>query len=327
MTRDPNSRRRLGRAMTVVGTATVAIASALATTVVTASGAVATTGASAKILLTLGDSLAAGYQPTDGRSPPPVDPATGLPDQGYPGGYARDLAARTHLRLVDLGCPGETTLSWSTTPAQPACGAFYRAVAGAANQEAAALHLIAGHPGQISVVTFDLGANDVDGCLTRAGVSAACVATTSARVEARLPRIVRALTTSLKRFDPGAHVVAMTYYDPFLGRAYRPGGLTGETEAALSLAASQALDASLRTIFTRAGALVAPVDRSFATGRTLPLQHYGGKLLPLNVATVCRLTWMCPTPERRAVPGADIHPNTAGYALIARAFAGALAQH
>ena len=39
-------------------------------------------------MLALGDSLAAGYQPTDKSSPPPEDPADNSPDEGYPGGYA-----------------------------------------------------------------------------------------------------------------------------------------------------------------------------------------------------------------------------------------------
>ncbi len=38
--------------------------------------------------------------------------------------------------------------------------------------------------------------------------------------------------------------------------------------------------------------------------------------LPRNVADVCTWTWACAAPPR----GPNKHPNTAGYAVIARAF-------
>lgn len=276
------------------------------------------------ILLAVGDSLAAGYQPTDGHRPPPIDPATGMPDAGYPGGYAADIARAKHLRLIDLGCPGETTLSYVSRPAQKACASGYEELTHTSNQQAAALAELAAHKGQVSLVTFDLGMNDLDGCLHNESVSLSCLGGRATALARRLPRLIGTLKAALQRDDPGAVMVAMTYYDPFLAQAYRPGGLKGDALAALSLSAATGLDATLAALYRHLGLLVAPVGSAFRLGTVLPLRTYGGKTLPTDVAQVCTLTWMCPLPG--ATRGANVHPNTHGYAVIADEFERALAR-
>lgn len=276
------------------------------------------------MLLALGDSLAAGYQPTDGQAPPPRDPSTGEPDQGYPGGYAADLAKAEHLRLLDLACPGETTTSFVGVPAEAACGDFYRSVLGAGSQEAAALAELARLRGQVRLVTFDLGANDVDSCLKRGSVSESCILQRLAAVSRALPPILARLRAALAREDPGARMAGMDYYDPFLGLAEHPGGPEGTALASLSLIGMEALDASLRTDYRRAGMAVADVSGEFQSASATPVTLYGGKRLPRDAAIVCRWTWMCPLPGS-PVRSPDIHPNDLGYARIALAFERALA--
>lgn len=275
----------------------------------------------AGILLALGDSLAAGYQPTDGTRPPPVDPASGWPDAGYPDGYAADVATHEHLSLVDLGCPGETTASFDTRPAEGVCATWYRRELGAANQQAAALAELRRHPGAVHLVTFDLGANDLDACLAGGSVDAACLATKTAVVLSRLPRLLARIETVLAAEDPRARLVAMDYYDPFLGFEEDPGGTHGSELAALSLGALEGFDASLRALYRHAGAAVAAVSSEFQTASALPLTPYGGRSLPRDVALVCRWTYMCPLSGTGGAAGhQDIHPDTAGYARIAAAF-------
>jgi lysophospholipase L1-like esterase len=277
-------------------------------------------------MLALGDSLAAGYQPTDGRNPPPVDPATGWPDQGYPHGYASDLAAAEHLELIDLGCPGETTTSYTTVPAQPECEKVYSGELGASNQQAAALAVLAAHLHEVRLVTFDLGANDLDACLSGTTVDAGCLFARSSAVLARLPHLLATIRAALERDDPGARLAAMDYYDPFLGLAEDPGGLKGTALATLSVGVLETFDASLRAIYAHAGAVVVDVSSAFQTGAVLPLTGYDGKQLPRDVALVCRWTYMCPAPGTSgATASPDIHPNDAGYARIAAAFQAALA--
>lgn len=123
-----------------------------------------------RYLLALGDSLAAGYQPTDGTMPPPTNPSTGYPDHGYPGGYAAVLASTRHLTLIDLACPGETTASMTGSPAEGQCTKTYRAEFDASSQLAAAMTFLGLHRREVSLVTLDLGANNIDGCCLRAAL-------------------------------------------------------------------------------------------------------------------------------------------------------------
>ncbi len=283
------------------------------------------------ILLALGDSLASGYQPPDEAALPPVDPATGWRDGGYPGGYAADLAAYEHMRLIDLGCPGETTASYSNKPAQTACATLYRGEFGVANQQAAALRALAKYPGQVRLVTFDLGANDVDACLSGESVNAACLTRSIAAVLNRLPRLLASVKAALIKDDPGTPLAAMDYYDPFLALQDDPGGALASELAALSLGAVEALDASLRALCLRAGVLVADVSSEFQLASSMPPTVYRGMVLPHDVALVCRWTYMCPLPPAagsgQSTAHPDVHPNNAGYARIAAAFEVALALH
>ena len=283
------------------------------------------------IMLALGDSLASGYQPTDDTALPPVDPATGWPDEGYPGGYASDLAAYEHMRLIDLGCPGETTSSYSTKPGQSACASLYRGEFGAANQRAAALRALANFPGQVRLVTFDLGANDIDSCLSGESVNAACLTRSTAAVLNRLPRVLAPFKAVLIKDDPQARLAAMDYYDPFLGLEDDPGGAYATVLATLSLGMLETFDASLRALYLHAGAVVAAVSAEFESTSLLPPTVYRGKVLPRDVALVCKWTYMCPLPPAagsgQSTGHPDVHPNDAGYAHIAAAFEVALARH
>ena len=145
-------------------------------------------GTPGKYLLALGDSLAAGYQPDDRSASPPVDPSTGFPDQGYPGGYAADLAAARHLLLVDLACPGETTTSMVGTPAKVRCETDYSAQFGTSSQLSAALEFLATHKGEVALVSIDLGANDIEACASHATPSPSCVAKGAASHGSRATR-------------------------------------------------------------------------------------------------------------------------------------------
>ncbi len=279
-----------------------------------------------RFLLALGDSLAAGYQPTDGRTPPPVDPATGRADQGYPGSYPADLAHRYRLALADLACPGETSASFASAPAEKACANSYRQWFGVTDQEAAAGRFLAEHRGKVALVTIDIGANDLDGCATPKSVDFGCLAAGERSIATQVPRILAFLKAHVAADDPGTPVVSMNYYDPFLAAAFAPGGASGAAEATASVGGLEAVNGTLLGIDTLAHVLDADVASAFRTGKVLPMRIYGGRILPLDVATVCQLTWMCPT-AGSAVRHPDIHPRTIGYAVIESAFTDVLAKH
>src|SRR5256885_1452291 len=99
--------------------------------------------------LALGDSLAQGAQPTAAG----VSVATqdGYADQVY----AALHPGRPGLKLVKLGCPGETTASMMN-------GGICRYRGG--SQLAEAVAFLQAHPGPGLLVTLDISANDPEDC-------------------------------------------------------------------------------------------------------------------------------------------------------------------
>lgn len=244
-----------------------------------------------RFYLSLGDSLAAGFQPI---GPAADDHRT---DEGYADQlWALARATMPDLELVKLGCPGES--SSSMMEPNPRCPRPH----GSQLDEAQAF--IAAHPGQIAFITIDLGFADFP-CDT----DASCVVPGLASIQGNLPRILSALTSAA----PGTPIVGMTIYDPFL-----PAWLSGDEELArMSAPIVGLINGTLAALYEDAGARVADVQGAFSTTDfatlvTLPSEE----TLPLNVVRVCQWTWLCTV----APIGPDRHPNGLGYAAIAAAF-------
>ena len=247
--------------------------------------------------LSLGDSLARGIQPVPtGRDVPTSR------------GYADQLAARLrgalpHLRLVKLGCSGETTSTMIH-------GGICRYPAG--SQLGQAARFLRSHRGRTALITIDIGANDPNSCVLSGGLSAVlpCVLT-------RLPQIDRNLSTILATLrsaaGPRVLIVGMTYYVPELGLWHR--GKTGRQIAILTGAVAAGGNQMLVGRYRRFRARVANV---FAAFRSSDFGTKNGPTgsVPPNVATICSLTWMC----ARSPRGPNEHPNNAGYRVIASAF-------
>jgi lysophospholipase L1-like esterase len=264
-------------------------------------------GGQPEYYLALGDSLAQGVQPA---------PATGASvptDQGY----ADDLFAHYQagfngsLRLVKLGCPGETSTSMLTGAGSPCTYS-------PGSQLAAALDFIQAHRSRIALITIDIGANNVDGCVTGGAISQACVESGIAAAQSDLPQILGALHAAA-----GSHTViaGMNLYDPFLADYLTgtPGQLAAQESVSLDASFNSLLDAS----FGASGMRVADVETAYSTADFADTAQLPGVgTVPLNVARVCEWTWMCaPSPV-----GPNIHATTAGYQVIATAFEQAIGQ-
>jgi lysophospholipase L1-like esterase len=259
--------------------------------------------------LSLGDSLAQGMQPN----------AAGLTlntNQGYADQlFAIEKRRVPGLTLVKLGCGGETTTSFLTGRGNEADALLLGCNPAGGSQMRAAERFLRDHGrrGEVAFVTLDIGANDVDGCQVEGTIDTGCVIRGADRVAANLPVILRRLRRAAL---PGTPMAAMTLYDPFLALYLTPGG--GE-EALASVHYARNVNEGLARFYRMAGFRVAHVDTAFRTydtsrKMTLPGQS---RRVPLAVAEVCRLTWMCaPSPV-----GPNIHANAAGYGVIAHAFA------
>lgn len=245
--------------------------------------------------LALGDSLSRGVQPDAAGTS--VETARGYPNLVY----ARLSRGDPALRLVQLGCPGETTQTM-------AHGGICRYPAG--SQLAAALAFLRAHRGHVRLVTIDIGANDLQACGGQLALAAACtgqVAGTVARVSATLASLRAAA-------GPGVRIVGMNYYLPELAR-WRTGAL-GRAVALASERVAAALNRELDQAYAQAGAGVADVFGAFSTADFGdPVTVTGIGSLPRNVARICQWTWECAPAPR----GPNQHANTAGYQVIADA--------
>ena len=243
--------------------------------------------------LSLGDSLAQGIQPQ-------VPSGTNAPtNQGYVDDLYAMLFSRTPgLQLAKLGCPGETT---TTMIHGGVCGYA------AGSQLAAAVSFLEAN--RVAIVTLDIGANDIDHCASLNGIDWRCVTTALSTVRSDLLQILPELRRAA---GPHTLIVAMNYYDPVL--AAWTLGPSRQVLADESLLATTFLNGVLGISYQTFDIPVVDVAQAFHIYdfTTAPNSN-----LPLNVFLTVTLTWMGAPPP----VGPNIHPNSAGYAVIASAFA------
>lgn len=245
--------------------------------------------------LALGDSLAAGVQPI-------------YPFGTHEAGYVRQVSDALSTRDPGLetkyyGCPGETTGSMLTGTA---CADDYPQ---GGSQIDAAVAFLRAHGPDVSLVTLDIGANDVGSCLAGGAIDMTCMTQALAGVATNLAQILFRLRT----VAPHVRMVAMTYYDPYL--AAWLSSPDGPALAQQSLQLASVLNGLLTLEYTLAGADVADVAGAFGTNdMTTMVDLPGFGQVPANVARICTWTWMCVTYPP------DIHANGDGYQAIADAF-------
>lgn len=252
--------------------------------------------------LAIGASESVGYQPVAGRP-------RGAPTAR---GYANDLLARERarwpgLRLVQVGCPGESAVA-AVRGGGPCAYP-------AGSQLATALRFLSAHAPATVLVTVDLGFNDVRTCLAHRSVRPRCVAHALAGIRRVLPR---ALSRLRAVGGPRMRIVGLEHPDPYVARFL--GRRRGRVFAAASLHVFDRLNSTLGRVYRAAGASVADVPRVYGTaGGRLAITAVRGHV-PVSVARDCAYTWMC----RPGPHAGNIHPNARGYRAIAGAVASAV---
>jgi lysophospholipase L1-like esterase len=253
--------------------------------------------AAASYYLALGDSLSQGVQPdASGAS---VETAQGYPDLVY----ASLRASHPTLRLVRLGCPGETTETMMH-------GGICHYPGG--SQLADATAFLRAHRGHVYLVTIDIGADDLESCGNQPslGQLASCIGKIP-KITANLSSILASLRAAA---GPGVRIVGMSYYLPALAE-WRD-GTVGHAIAVVGEKLADVWNDLLTRAYTQAGVSVANVFGAFDTsdfGNPVVVPGIGS--LPANVARICQWTWECAPPPR----GPNQHANPAGYRVIANA--------
>jgi lysophospholipase L1-like esterase len=245
--------------------------------------------------LALGGSDSVGFQPTA------AIPHGAPTDDGYADDLMGTERARwDDLQLVQMGCPGETTLTM--LEGGDRCHGF-------ASQLGLAVSFLRQHPSTV-LITVDVGFNDMVGCLGHHQVDQACVDAALANVRAQLPQIVATLRAA---GGPRVLIVGVGHYDPYLVASLD--GAAGKSFAALSLDVMNRLNETLRSAYAGAGIPMADVAGAFDMNNVAPTALPDGRPVPLNVARTCALTWECVTGPL----GRNKHPNAEGYRLISEA--------
>ncbi len=272
----------------------VAAISAVMLAVALAPGAGANNGV--RYYVSLGDSLAAGTNATE------VGQA--FTDFGYADQLHGALATNNpNLKLVKLGCPGESTVSMRFGSQLPtvvgSCGSpqDYESLYRKGTQLADAVKFLKTHKGKVALVTINIGSNDLNRD-DEQGNLVICVFE-PAGCDAQAARLTENLTAILEELEKATRgevpIVGMTYYDTFAPLCV--------TDPLLLFACSRvdALNAQLAAVYETAGVRVADVAGVFENDD-----------LPSAAANICAWTWFC--------SHGDQHPNVTGYGVIAKAF-------
>jgi lysophospholipase L1-like esterase len=233
--------------------------------------------------LALGDSIAYGIQP--------AKVTAGLPPSGFRTGYVDVFAARLRalapkIRVVNYGCPGESTKTFLNggCPWLAEGRRLHDVFKG--TQLGAALAFLRAHPGQVSPITLTLWGNDLFDFVPACNGDLVC---TRSRARAGLARFASRLTSivgQLRAAAPRAEII-----------------LTGAWNFDVEhLARTDPLFRSVDAAIARAAAGKARVAKMF------PVFNPVGK----EKARICALTFIC--------SDGDPHPTDAGYRAMAAAF-------
>ncbi|GLF93352.1 SGNH/GDSL hydrolase family protein [Streptomyces yaizuensis] len=250
--------------------------------------------------VSLGDSLASGFQPDVGRD-------TDL-------GYADKLFAQLKqtdpdLRHIKLGCARETTTTLIN-------GGFctYRDTAGkAVSQLGKAVDFLKTNGTQVKFVSLNIGGNDLGACFVNNAIDIPCTLRALRTVDTNTARIAAAVNGAS---SAQTHLAAANSFNPFLVTFVS--GASGQQTALQSSGGQQAFNEIQARHFKANHFTVADVATAFSSFAFIPEVDVPGLgKVPTNVARLCQLTFVCG-------PLADIHPTPAGHQVIADAVRPAL---
>jgi lysophospholipase L1-like esterase len=256
-----------------------------AATLAAATASLGATDAPKSSYLALGDSLAYGIQPDK------VD--RGLPPSGFDTGYVDVFAARVRalaprIRVVNYGCPGESTVTFvgGGCPWLAGGRALHNPFHG--SQLAAALAFLRAHRGRVSPITVTLGANDESAAFASCGLNVACIRARAPKVIAQFASRLRSILGRVRAAAPRADLIVTGLWD-----ANDPSHLQ------LGDPLVKAANTAMARVVRGAGGRFADVFPTFNPQGNLAREK----------ARVCALTFICSR--------ADGHPTDAGYRAIA----------
>lgn len=237
--------------------------------------------------LALGDSIAYGIQPGRPKSSPPSKFNTGYVDVFA----ARLRTIAPKLRVVNYGCPGESTKTFihGGCSGRGDVKGLHDDFKGA--QLDAALAFLRAHPGQVSPITVTLWGNDVFAEFSPAcNGDLACIRSHPAAGLARFRSRLSSIVGRLRAAAPNAEIILTGAWNFDVQEFAKSDPLFRSVDAAIArvAAARKARVAKMFPVFNPAGSLAR------------------------KKARVCAFTFICSQ--------GDPHPTNAGYRAMAAAF-------
>src|SRR5262245_29233061 len=235
--------------------------------------------------LALGDSLAFGIQPDKVR--------LGLPPSKFNTGYVDVFAGRMRtlkpsLRVVNYGCPGESTTTFVSGGCPWLAGGTNRLHdAHRGTQIAAAIAFLRSHRGKVSPITLSLAGNDVQAFEDSCHGDLSCVRT---RMPIALRKLASRLQTILQRLRsaaPRAEIIVT--------------GLWNNSDFRKTDPPLRVVNQTIAKVTAAAGGRFADVFPTFNPQGNLARER----------SRICALTFFCSE--------GDGHPTDAGYRAIAAA--------
>jgi lysophospholipase L1-like esterase len=236
--------------------------------------------------LALGDSIAYGIQP--------AKVSAGLPPSGFHTGYVDVFAARLRalapkIRVVNYGCPGESTKTFIAGGCPWLAERRRLHDAFKETQIGAALAFVRAHPGQVSPITLTLGGNDLNEVADACKGSFACIQKGAPRAFAQFASRLTTILRRLRAAAPKAEIIVTGIWNFNAGDLKRTDPLFRSFDATI--------------------ARVAAAEKArFA--KTFPVFNPAGNPAK-EKARICALTFAC--------SAEDPHPTDAGYRAIAAA--------
>ena len=234
--------------------------------------------------LALGDSIAYGAQPTRGK-PTPAASRTGYVDVFA----ARLRKVSPDLEVVNYGCPGESTVTFT----RGGCPAFADRIklhdAFRGSQMKAALAFLQAHPGEVSPITLTLYGNDwLPLLLDECDGKAACVRKRGPKAIASFGSRLGSIVERLRAAAPTAEIIVTGAWNPDPGQLAQLKPIYRSLEVTIVRSATPSRARVARML---------PVFNPSANGQ----------------ARLCALTFICSK--------GDPHPTDAGYRAMADAVA------
>ncbi|MGA2521222.1 MAG: SGNH/GDSL hydrolase family protein [Acidimicrobiales bacterium] len=223
--------------------------------------------------------------------------------------YPYDIAdnyfvGSTGPEVMDLACSGETTTSMLSGPT---C-----APEPYSSQMQEALAFLHQYGSGTSLITIDIGGNDVVNCVTSTGIDQQCVTGAVATMETNLTSIL----TQLRQAAPGVPIIGMNYFDPFLGD-WLAGG-AAQTEALATVPALSTLNSDLAQVYSQFNVPVADVFDAFQTSDTTDMVSSPWGTVPVAVDNAC--TWLDIVCTAGQLEGFGDDPVDSGAKVIAGTF-------